>query len=192
MEQHILGTQTIIFPTLATAGWDVTGDDTENDGNEYGFGITANSRAAFTARTDQFYTELKMTISDVSDFDSCLVGFRKIEAYQAAYTSYTDMAAFDVISGDIKTRTVLNSGTDTVTDTTQNWADAATHTLGVYVDEDGYVTYAVDGVEITDQSLAPQFRLDSADVMVPFLYFLKAASPQAGTMILSRWEVGKW
>ena len=50
---------------------------------------------------------MKFAIADVSDTDDCAFGFRKVEAYQANIDDYDEMAALNVISGDIKIETIL-------------------------------------------------------------------------------------
>lgn len=189
LEYHILGTQTILAPSMVATGLDITCDDTENDGLELCPGILAsNGDFVFTVGTDPaFYMELNFTISDVSDFDALLVGFRKLEAYQADHNDYDEKACLDVVSGDIKIRTALNGAADVVTDTTANWADGETHSLKVLVGAAGVVTYQVD--DATPATVAA-FTFDDAEVVVPFIHFLKAASPQAGTIVLHHLEVG--
>lgn len=189
LEYHILGTQTILAPSMVATGLDITCDDVENDGLELCPGILAsNADAVFTVGTDPaFYMECKLAISDVSDFDDLAVGFRKLEAYQANVDDYDEMAALNVISGDVKIETILNGAGTTTTDTTDNVADGATVSLKVLVSAAGVVTYQIDDAAPTTVAA---FTFDDAEVVVPFIYFLKAASPQAGTIVLHHLEVG--
>lgn len=187
LEYHILGTQTITAPSLGSNGLDVSLDQTDDDGVEITHGITARSRHAFTIGTDgPFYFRVKLAIADVSGTDDCLVGFRKTEAYQAAVDDYTDMAALNVISGDINIETILNNAATTTTDTTDNWADGETHTLKVRVSAAGVVTYEIDGAAPTTTAA---FTFDDGDVVVPFFYFLHDTDV-AGAVELIEWEVG--
>ena len=179
--------QTLLAPSIVAAGLDVSLDGADNDGIELTMGITARSKAAFTVGTDPaFYAKLKFTITDVSDTDDCLFGFRKAEAYQAAVDDYDEMAAFNVNAGDIYLSTILNAGDTTDTDTTDNWADGAQKTLEVYVSNAGVVTYKIDGAPPTTVAA---FTFDDAEVVVPFFHFLHAASSSAG-IILDEFECG--
>lgn len=179
--------QTILAPSIAAAGLDVSLDGADNDGIELTMGITSRSKAAFTVGTDPaFYAKLKFTIADVSDTDDCAFGFRKAEAYQANIDDYDEMAVLNVISGDINIETILNAGATTTTDTTDDWADTGQHTLEVYVSEAGVVTYKIDGDPPTTTAA---FTFDDGEVVVPFFYFLHAAASSAG-IVLDEFECG--
>jgi len=185
-EYHILGTQTITAPTWASTGLDVGMDQTADDGVELTNGITSRSKAAFTVGTDgPFYLEVTFSIADVSGTDDCAIGFRKAEAYQANLDDYDEMACLNVISGAINIETILNNGATTTTDTTDTWADAASHTLKVLVDGNGAVTYQIDGVAPTTTAA---FSFDSAEVVVPFFYFLNDTD-LAGNVLITSWKV---
>lgn len=187
LEWHVLGTQTILAPAPAATGLDVGMDQTANDGLELCPGILANNRMAFTVGTDPaFYAKLKFSIADVSGTDDCAFGFRKLEAYQAAIDNYDEMAALNVISGNITIETILNNGTTASTDTTDDWADAATHTLEVYVSAAGVVTFKIDGRPPTTTAA---FTFDDGEVVVPFFYFLNDTD-LAGAVTLKEFECG--
>ena len=186
-EYHILGTQTIVAPVISSTGLNIGMDQTDNDGIELTQGILANSRQAFVVGTAQpFFLKVKFTIPDVSGTDDCAVGFRKAEAYQANIDDYDEMACLNVISGNIKIETILNDGATTTTDTTDDWADGETHTLEVYVDANGAVTYKIDGVA---PSTTAAFSFDSGETVIPFMYFLHSAEV-AGAVTLISWECG--
>lgn len=184
-EYHVLGTQTILAPSISASGLVADLDDTDNDGLEISQGITARSPAAFTVGTDAFYLKVKFLIEDVSGTDDCAVGFRGDEAYQAAIDDYNDMAALNVISGAIYIETIDDNAATTSTDTTDTWGDGETKTLGVFVDTDGAVTYTIDG---SAPSTTAAHSIDSGDVVVPFLYFLNASDVSDLTIV--SWECG--
>ena len=186
-EYHILGTQTIVAPSMGTGGLNVSLDAADNDGAEFCLGINAACRGVFTVGTDPaFFARMRFTIADVSDTDDCAFGFRKVEAYQANIDDYDEMAALNVISGDIKIETILNDAVTTTTDTTDNWADTETHELEVRVSAAGVVTYKIDGI---DPTTTAAFTFDDGEVVVPFFYFLHAASSTAG-IVLREFECG--
>ena len=185
----ILGTQTIVGPTATATGLSISLDQTDDDGIELRPMILANSANPdrFVVGTDPaFYASLKFKIADVSGTDDCIFGFRKLEADQAAVDDYDEMAGLNVISGNITIETILNAGATTSTDTTDNWADAATHTLKVMVSAAGVVTYEIDALPPTATAA---FTFDDGEVLVPFLFFLHS-SDVAGAVELIELEIG--
>jgi len=186
-EYHILGTQTIVSPTMGVGGLDVNMDQTNNDGVELCLGINAANRGVFTVGTSPaFYAKMKFSIADVSGTDDCAFGFRKVEAYQAAIDNYDEMAAINVINRDIYIETILNGGATATVNTTKDWNDGETHMLEVLVAEDGVVTFRVDG---TIPPITASFTFDSGEVVVPFFYFLNS-SDIAGEVVLKEFECG--
>ena len=186
-EYSILGEgQTLVKPAWSASGIDVALDLVNNEGMELTQGISAVSKARFVVGTDEFYARCKFTIADVSGTDDCAFGFRKLEAYNATIDNYDEMAALNVISGDIKIETILNNGATTTTDTTNNWADTETHTLEVRVSKSGAVNYLIDGVA---PLATAAFTFDAAEVVIPFFHFLHdATSP--GAINIKEWENG--
>lgn len=187
-EYHVLGTQTILGPTLGTYGLNIVQDETANDGTEYTLGIKSFNKGVFTVGTDAaFYAKLKFYIDDVSGTDDCAFGFRKLEAYQANIDDYDEMAALNVISGNITIETILNDAATIVTDTTDDWPDTGIHTLEVFVSSAGEVTYKIDG---GDPTVTAAFTFDDAEVVIPFFYQLAAADPEAAAVELIYFECG--
>ena len=79
-EYHILGTQTILAPSLTTVGLNIGMDQTDDDGVEISQGILSKNKHAYTIGTDgPFFIRVKFKIADVSGTDDCAVGFRKAE-----------------------------------------------------------------------------------------------------------------
>lgn len=185
-EYHILGTQTITAPSLVATGLDVGMDQTNADGVEISQGITAQSKVAFTVGTDAFYGKCKFSVADVSGAAECAFGFRTAEAYQANIDDYNNMAVLNMQGGAINIETIDDNAATTTTDTTDTWADGATHTLEVYVSAARAVTYKIDGAAPT---VTAAFSIDAGDVVVPFFHFLHG-SDVAGAVILQEWEVG--
>lgn len=187
-EYHVLGTQTIVAPSLGTYGLNIVQDETENDGVEYCLGISALNRGVFTVGTSPaFFARMKFYIDDVSGTDDCAFGFRKVEAYQANIDDYDEMAALNVISGDVKIETILNGGATTTTDTTFNWADTGIHELEIDVSAAGVVTYKIDG---SAPATTAAFTFDDGEVVVPFFYLLAAADPEVAAVELIEFECG--
>jgi len=185
-EYFIIGTQTILAPVLTATGLDVGMDQTNGDGVELTQGITARSKVAFTVGTDAFYGRCKFSVADVSGVAECAFGFRTAEAYALAIDDYNNMAVLNMQGGAINIETIDDNAATTTTDTTDTWADGATHILEVYVSAARAVTYKIDGVPPT---VTAAFSFDAGDVVVPFFHF-KHGSDVAGAVIIQEWEVG--
>ena len=187
-EYHVLGTQTIVAPTITADGLNMGSmDQTADDGLELNHGILSSQIPSFTVGTDAaFFLRTRFSIADVSGTDDCAIGFRKVEANQANIDDYADMAVLNVISGNINIETIVGGAATTTTDTTDNWADTETHELQVNVSAAGVVTYLIDGVAPT--TTAAYTFTDGLNVM-PFFYFLQDTDI-AGAVPLMVWECG--
>lgn len=191
-----LGTQTILAPTFAVTGVDWGMDQTDNDGVETIFGgNTAQGKHAFTIGTNPrgangFFAQLTTAVQDVSNTDAYLFGFRKDQAVAAAHTSYTDYALIGILTSAnpalIQTTTRLNSGSAATVSTTQTKADTVAMTLGVGVDRDGRVTFALDGAVPT---VSQVFQFDTGDVVYPVCFRIHTTGA-AGYMRDSFFECG--
>ena len=187
LEWHVLGSQTLLAPRMIAAGLDVGQDQVDDDGIELCGGKLSGNKLAFVVGTDPaFYAKMQFSIEDVSGTDDCAFGFHKVEDYQANIDDYDELAALNVISGNITIETILNAGATTVTDTTNDWADLATHELEVRVSAAGVVTYKIDGGTPTTVAA---FTFDDGEVVIPFFYFLHAAG-LAGAITLMHFECG--
>lgn len=187
-QYHVKGTQTLLAPLLDTAeGLDVSQDQTDNDGVEHVFGtLGVRGPHVLTVGTHNGFIKIEFEIADVSGTDDCAVGFRKQEAFQANIDDYDEMAAINVISGDVKVETILNNAATTTTDSGENWADGETHTLEVQL-VGRTVRYLLD-----DEPLPgiPTFSFDSGEVVVPFFFFLQATT-SPGKVWWKHVEVGR-
>ena len=173
----------IVPSKTAGVGLLIPNDPTDDEGVEIMVSDSLNSTGpCYTIGTDAaFRVDMKVKIPDVSDYDVACIGFRKQEAYTAALeadgeliTDYTDIAALNVNLGNIDTCTRLNSATGTATDTTDDWADAATKTLSVLVSSAGVATFQIDGADPTVNTNTLTF--DDGDVVIPFMAFTKATN----------------
>jgi hypothetical protein len=171
-----------LMPTWGDPGLDIACDQTGSDGFEMSTGIGAGNPRQFTISTDgAFFVRVRGTIADVSGYTEFAVGFRKRAAYAAAIDDYTDMAVLNVQAGAVFIETILNNAATTSTDTTNTWADAATHSLAVLVTKAGVVTYQYDDAAPTTVAA---FTFDSTDEVIPFIHFLQGADLAGATPIL--------
>lgn len=167
--------QTVVTPAAGNAGLNIAGDQTDNDGFEFTFGLAgdANIPCQRTIGTDgAFKLKASFTIADVSGTDELVLGFRKNAVCAAAITSYTDFAVLNADAGDVKIETKLNNSAATPVDTTVDVADAGTVTFEVRVDAEGNATFFVNG-EVAPTSA--DFTFDSGDVVIPFIRIVQAS-----------------
>jgi hypothetical protein len=179
----------LIVPVqVAGVGVDIPLDAVSNDAMEILVADSINSTGpCYTIGTDAaFRLDVKLKLDDVSDYDVCAVGFRKqgnfvddLTDTAGWKTSHTDMAALSSTSGDVYIYHSLN-GNDAEVDTTNNFADGATHTFSVLVSAAGVVTYLIDGAAPTT-TLAQTF--DDGDVVIPFFYGIGAATGDPVTLV---------
>jgi hypothetical protein len=187
LEYHILGTQTILSPQLAATGLDVGMDQADNDGVEICTGILASNLTFVIGADKAFFAKCRFSIANVSGTDDCAFGFRLAEAYQANIDDYNDSAVLNVISGNITIETIIGDASTVVTDTTNNWADTAIHTLEIRVSSAGVVTYLIDGAAPVTVAA---YTFTDAIVVVPYFHFLQANADQTGALVLEHFECG--
>ncbi len=176
-EQFILGAgQTIIAPRMSSTGLLISLDLTSTEGAEYNPGPRNNTKYSYTiGTTPAFYFEATLNAADVSGCDPLIIGFRKVEANNATFTSYTDYASIGLSASDganIWLKTELNAGGTTSTDTTDTWTDGQSKVLKVMVSAAGVVTYSIGGLAPT---VTAAFTFDATDVVIPFVRLTHAA-----------------
>jgi hypothetical protein len=169
-------------------GWQIPNDNADNDGIEITLGVLADATAShvFTVGTDTaFFLEVQMGIPDVSEYDVCSVGFRTAtgdytDAINAAATLYGAYSAatehafgINVDAGDYTAFKTTN-GTDAQDDlTTTDAVDDDTPTIRIMVSSAGAVSASIDATAVTLTNAGTAF--DTADVVIPYLVFCKAA-----------------
>ena len=150
-------------------------DAASGNGVELSAPSWANSLKSAIVGKTAFSVYAKVTVDDVTGLSPMWVGLRKKAAANATYTAYTDFAFIGLgdALGNIFTSTEINGAGNTNTDTTQNWADAETHTLEVRVSISGAVTFFLDGYKPT---VTQAITLDAGDEMIPvFCYALQTS-----------------
>ena len=179
---HIIGTQTILAPTMSySAGAPFflpTLDLADGDGVEYVFGAglgVGNPLAHVVGSSPASFLKIRDQHGGVANVGECAIGFRIAAAFDALIDDYTDMAVLNMQAGNIFVETILNNAATDSEDTGENMADDVSRTREVRVTSDGQVTYFVDGVKF-----GPAFQFDDGDVIIPFYHFLQAGGTSGG------------
>jgi len=183
--------QTLAGPIPATTGINIEGDATDDDGREIRSKLSAakgrlNADYFTVGTSPAFYAKCKFLMEDVSGTDNFRFGFSKDEAFNDDPDDLDEQAVFNVVSGDVKTATILNGGSTVVTDTTNDWADAEAHTMEVRVSAAGAVTFYYDGAL---QTTAPAFSFDSGENVVIYFWNINTSDAH-GYMVIQELEWG--
>lgn len=174
-EWYVIGTQTILAPSLDAFGLNLVQDNTAADGIELCMGVQSISPCAFTVGSSPaFFMSAQFKVQDVSGANPLLIGFRKAAAFNATLSSYTDFATIGIVgtAGEIQLQTQLASGGVTTTDTTQAAVDGAVMQLGVNVSSSGAVTYLYNWAAPT---VTAAFSFAATTIVIPFIRFTEAA-----------------
>lgn len=189
LEYAILGAgQTITAPVIADVSAGLSSlncelDPVNNEGLEICSGILANNINAFmVGSSEAFFFRMRLKLGVVGNTDDCAIGFRKAEAYQANLDDYADMAVVNVISGDIKTETIVGGAATVTTDTTDNWSDSDVKDVQVQVAKNGTVSYSINGQEPT---VTTEYSFTEGLTVVPFFYFLHANALAVVTSVIN-------
>lgn len=188
-EWNVIGTQTILAPSLGLTGLNLVQDNTSGDGLELNTGVTALSPNSFTVGSEAaFFFQAVMKVQDVSGVNPLIIGFRKVQAFDATLANYTDFAAIGIVgtAGHIQTETQLNTGGVVTTDSTQIATDASVIQLKVKVSSTGVVTYEYN---YGTPTVVAAFTFDSGDIVIPFIRMVEA-SDISTYVDLQRFEVG--
>lgn len=174
-EWNVIGTQTILAPSLDSFGLNLVQDNTSGDGIELCVGQTALSPMSFTINQEAaFFMQAVIQVQDVSGCNPLLIGWRKAQAFNATLSSYTDFASIGIVgtAGHIQLQTQLNTGGVVTTDTTNVAVDGATIQLKIKISSTGVVTYEYN---YQTPVVVAAFQFDSNDVVIPFIRFTEAA-----------------
>lgn len=192
-EYVYIGTQTILRPVLATdGGWDIALDQTAGEGIEINFGSLLNQHPrVFRAGTDEWFARVLLAIEDVSGAD-IFFGGRKLEAYQAALATYTDLFGLRILgdsssaAGAITAVTNLNDASDlTETTLTSTAADGTSIEFEVQM-RGRSARFFINGAEVNP---TPSFTVDSGDYFTHVLRLLHTTDV-AGIVKLLRAQGG--
>lgn len=174
-EWNVIGTQTILAPSLDAFGLNLVQDNNAGDGIELCAGQTALSPLAFTINQDPaFFFQCEFKVQDVSGANPLIIGFRKAQAFDATLSNYTDFAAIGIVgtAAKIQTETQLASGGVVTTDTTQTATDGAILVLRINVSSTGVVTYQLNG---STPTVVAAFTFAVNTIVIPFIRFVEAS-----------------
>lgn len=173
-EWNVIGTQTILAPSLGLTGLNLVQDATAADGIELCTGQTILSPNAFTIGSPAFFFQGIIKVEDVTGCNPLIIGLRKAQAFNATLSTYTDFATIGIVgtAGHIQLQTQLNSGGVVTTDTTQIAVDASVIQLKIKVSNTGVVTYEYN---YQTPVVVAAFQFDTGDVVIPFIRFTQAA-----------------
>ena len=161
-------------------GLNLAPDATSTHGVEYGTGVTPQNNFQFLIDTSgnttpAFFIKGQFKVATIA---GCTVemGFRKLAAYNATLSNYTDFAAIASIAGEFETQTQIATGGVVTTDTTQAGADATVFEIVVYVDAQGNVTYQLNG---STPTVVVAYQFQNAITVIPFLRIVQNATTTA-------------
>lgn len=194
----VKGTQTLLVPVFTTDGfYNFALDQTLNDGWELLVGgnntVTTggNQPAHYTVGTDEFFVRLLFSAENVSGVN-LLAGVRKVEAFQADFNDYDELAGLQVLGDSssaaavINAVNILNNAATNTDDTGDTLADATDVELLVLV-EGRSVKVRINGADPSQEVDA--FTFDDGEVVTPFVNFLQTTD-LSGELKLKRLEWG--
>jgi hypothetical protein len=150
-EQFVIVGNTNLGPKIDTTafGLNLAPDATSTHGVEINNGQTALNNFTFLIdtsgnTTNAFFLTGQFKIATVAGC-TLELGFRKVQANNASLASYTDFAAIGSIAGEFEIQTQIATAGVVTTDTTQAAVNATMVQLKVLVDNQGNVTYQING-----------------------------------------------
>lgn len=180
-EWNVIGTQTILAPSLDTFGLNLVQDQTNGDGIELCCGQTALCPFSFTINQDAaFFMQAVFKVEDVSGCNPLFIGFRKAQAFNATLSTYTDFVSIGIVgtAAKIQTQTQIATGGVVTTDSTQTVSDNTEFQLKIKVSSTGVVTYEYNYAAPT---VVAAYTFASNLVVIPFIRFTQASDVSTNT-----------
>lgn len=174
-EWNVIGTQTILAPSNDAFGLNLVQDNTAGDGIELTMGQTALTPASYIIGTNPaFFLECEFKVQDVSGVNPLIIGFRKVQAFDATLSNYTDFVALGIVGTAAKyqTETQIGSAGVVTTDTTQTATDGAIFRLKIMVSSSGVVTYQINDA---DPTVVAAYTFTNGLQVIPFIRVVEAA-----------------
>lgn len=183
-EYFNVGTNTNVGPKLdGSFGLNLATQATSTHGVEYNTGVTPQNNFTFLIdnsgnTTPAFFVRAQFKVATIDGVNPLLLGFRKLQANNATFASYTDFASIGVVgtAGHFQTETQLATGGVVTYDTTQIGANATMFQVVVLVDSFGNVTYEINGVAPT--STVP-YQFANGLTVMPFIRVVQSVTTTA-------------
>lgn len=175
-EWNVIGTQTILAPSIDAVGLNFVQDVNSGDGSEFCMGQTALTTASYIIGTSPaFYMEFEWTVGVVGGVNPLIIGFRKAQAFNATLSTYTDFVALGIVgtAGHIQSQTQIGSAGVITTDTTQLAVNVTKFRLKILVDSQGNVTYQFNDSPVT---VSVAYKFTTGLTVVPFWRVVESAT----------------
>jgi hypothetical protein len=173
-------------PTLVTGhGLEINAGATVNYGLEISTGYLGLSGAPFVVGVDpDFQTCATLYMTTGAGITQMRVGFRDPETFITSYNTYTDQASVVYVGSGLKFETSTNAAntTETLTDTTQVYTDATTHTVCVQV-VGGVSKFLIDGSVPT---VTQAVTMTAGQALIPYI-FTKQSATTSAHVYLTNW-----
>jgi hypothetical protein len=161
-------------------GLNLAADATSTHGVEYNTGVTPQNNFTFLIdttgnTTPAFFLKATLKLATAAGA-TVLMGFRKLQANNATFSSYTDFASMGLVAGEFELETQLASGGVVITDTTQAGVDATAFEMAVMVDAFGNVTYQLNGQPPT---VVAAYQFANGLTVMPFLRIVQNVTTTA-------------
>lgn len=188
--EYVIGTSTAKIPTPTTYGYNIELDATATEGLEIAPSLQTGASKEYTVGKDDFSLYAKVYLTTVANI-KLDIGFRKKEAYNGTFSSYTALASAEFNGGTITTNGKLSGGSLTATASSTTVTDGTWHDVYITVTKNGTVTVKVDNVAYTVNSAASTAMVFAANtVVVPFIRNTNLNS-SAGAPVVSQWIVNE-
>lgn len=181
LEYYNIVGNTNLGPKLdGSFGLNLAPDATSTHGVEYSTGITPQNNISFLIDTSgnttpAFFIKAQLQLATANGA-TVYLGFRKMAAYNATYSSYTDFASIALVAGEFETETQIASGGVVTTDTTQAASNATMFEIAVNVDSMGNVTYQLNGVA---PLVTVAYQFQNNITVIPYLRIVQNATTTA-------------
>ena len=139
--------QTIGVNWVTGKGFNLAGDQTQDDALEFGTGATA-SDVSKVVDTDNFYFRAKLELTTGNGIDGMYVGLRKAMAYGTTLGNYDDYYAVAIntkaAAALLKVVSNLADGGEAEVNTTQDIADGEYMDIKIYIGDEARLQTAID------------------------------------------------
>jgi hypothetical protein len=193
-----IGTQTILGPVGAALGIDIGCDQTDNEGLDlFSNMMLADGRPIAVGIDGAFYFQTTVTIQTINGCDDLFIGFITAETAQANMEDYNTFFGLGINTaatpGLLKVREELAGAGAVNTSTTDTIASATALQVRVMVSGAGVATVTHDAAStgtLAAPTVTSTFTFNDGQMVVPHIRFLNANAAQAGTFVVSEWDVG--